>query len=69
MALAVTKAVTGYKLWHIVTVLLKAVRNHRDGAVRTPPVAVPIPSVIQLLNVQKGINHTQIMLVGVIFHP
>jgi len=34
------------------TVLLKAVR--------TPPGAVPTPPVIQLLNVQKGINRTQI---------
>jgi len=34
------------------TVLLKAVR--------TPPGALPTPPVIQLLNVQKGINRTQI---------
>ena len=34
------------------TVLLKAVR--------TPPGAVPTPPVIQLLNVHKGINRTQI---------
>jgi len=30
------------------------------GAVRTPPKAVPTPPVIQLLNIQKGINRTQI---------
>ena len=53
------------------TVLLKAVRSRPEpsgtvrtepsGAVRTPPGAVPTPPVIQLLNVQKGINRTQII--------
>ena len=41
-------------------VLLKAVRTQLSGAVRTAPGAVPTPPVIQLLNVQKGINRTQI---------
>ena len=43
-----------------ISVLLKAVQNRPDGTVRTPPGAVPTPPVIQLLNVQKGINRTQI---------
>jgi len=51
-------------------VLLKAVRSSPEpsgrnrpepsGAVRTTPGAVPTPPVIQLLNVQKEINRTQI---------
>ena len=36
------------------------VRTEPLGAVRTPPGAVPTPPVIQLLNIQKEINRTQI---------
>jgi len=36
------------------------VQTEPSGAVRTPPGAVPTPPVIQLLNIQKEINRTQI---------
>jgi len=51
-----------YSVYAALAVLLKSVRSGPEpsGAVRTPPGVVPTPPVIQLLNVQKGINRTQI---------